>query len=312
MEKCIGRGISERFIMNLKKGALHPILEAVICDDTLCLEIRDNYVNIYYRGGNLLRIEENGADYPATFDKRYCEHKTVPSKYRQQIMSALACKDYTNAIPFIKAEMDLYFFEHPKLEREIQQHILRENNCTSHAKDTDYYIADIEYANSRNRSRFDMLAVKWPSTSISRKSCNNLGLSFIEVKYGDNALTKAAGLKKHFEDIVSFLSNHDASSICAEVQQVFNQKIELGLINGIREQARISLGVNERAEFILLLANHKPASSIMKSELENILQTSVYKDLCKMAEIRIAHASHMGYGLFDKTMLTLEKYVNEG
>ena len=310
MGKGIGRGISIQFMNELKNGTLHTVLEAVICDDTLCLEIRDNYVNIYYRGGNLLRFEENGADYPATFDMRYCEHKTVQSKYRQQIKSALECKEYTFAIPFIKAEMDLYFYEHPKLEREIQQHILRENNRTSHAKDTDYYIADIEYANSQNRSRFDMLAVKWPSTTVSRKNSTDLGLSFIEVKHGDNALANAAGLEKHFKDMESYLCNHGVTGICAEAQRVFNQKIELGLVNGIREHTRISLRVTERVEFILLLANHKPASSIMKRELESILLTSVYKDLCKMAEIRIAHASHMGYGLFEKTMLSLEDYIH--
>ena len=43
-----GRGISDKFISELKTGLLCPALEAVLHDDTLCLEIRDDYINIYY------------------------------------------------------------------------------------------------------------------------------------------------------------------------------------------------------------------------------------------------------------------------
>ncbi|PKM85868.1 MAG: hypothetical protein CVU87_14175, partial [Firmicutes bacterium HGW-Firmicutes-12] len=239
------------------------------------------------------------------------EHKAHQTKYKQQILSAKTVLEYIDIIPLIKAEMDLYFYEHPKLEREIQQHILRENNRTSLAGDTDYYIADIEYANMQNGSRFDMLAVKWRSTSPSRKNSSGLALSFIEVKYGDNALMGVAGLKKHFEDMESFLASHPASYICAETQKMFNQKVELGIINGLSESTKISIEHDRKTEFILLIANHKPASSVFIRELDIIMKTDIYKRLCEMTDIRIASSSLMGYGLYEKTMLSPEDYIYE-
>lgn len=304
-----GRGISDKFITDLKQGDLRLVLDSVLCDDTVCLEIRNNYINIYYRGGNMLRIAEKPSGYSVTFDIKYCEHKINDSKYRNKILNAKTVFEYIEYIPFIKAEMDLYFYEHPKIEREIQQHILRENNRISHAKNTDYYIADIEYANMQNGSRFDMLAVKWPSTAPSRKNWMGLGLSFVEVKYGDNALVGAAGLKKHFKDMESFLSTYSASKICAETQRVFNQKIELGIVHGLNKTTRISIEPDQKTEFILLIANHKPASSVFKRELEIIMKTDIYKRICVMTDVRIATSSLVGYGLYENSMLSLEDYI---
>ena len=50
---------------------IHRFCEAVKKDHTLCLEIRENYINIYYRGGCLLKLEENDGKYRASFDRRY-------------------------------------------------------------------------------------------------------------------------------------------------------------------------------------------------------------------------------------------------
>ena len=61
-------------------GLLHPILERVKQDQTLMLAIRGNYINIYYRGGNILKVEEQGKSrYRASFDKQYSKDgKNIP------------------------------------------------------------------------------------------------------------------------------------------------------------------------------------------------------------------------------------------
>lgn len=310
MNCLVGRGISEEFITDLKDGALQLILSSVLRDDTLCLEIREGYINLYYRGGSMLRIVQKLNGYSLAFDPRYCEHKTERSTYAAQILCAKTVSEYVDLIPHIKAEMDWYFHEHPKLEREIQQQILHENNRGALAGDTDYYIADIEYANMKNGSRFDMLAMKWPSNSPARKNSAGLSMSFVEVKYGDNALTGAAGLKKHFEDMETYLRNHSYPGLCAEAQRMLNQKIELGLVNGVKETVRICIDLNKRPEFILLFANHKPASSILKRELEAVIRSDTYKSLSELANTRIAASSLMGYGLYERTMCSLEDYMH--
>ena len=77
------RQISENFIYDLKNpdGLLHLILKRVKEDHTLQLAIRNNYINIYYRGGNLLRVnKEQGKDsYKSFFDVKYNKSgKTIP------------------------------------------------------------------------------------------------------------------------------------------------------------------------------------------------------------------------------------------
>ena len=54
------RGLSEKFMNDLSKpeGKFHPILERVKEDHNIMLAIRDGYINIYYRGGNIIRITQ--------------------------------------------------------------------------------------------------------------------------------------------------------------------------------------------------------------------------------------------------------------
>ena len=58
-------------MISLKSGLLKPVLDRVKKDDTLMLGIRDGYFNIYYRGGNLLRITEKQLSFDLFFDKKY-------------------------------------------------------------------------------------------------------------------------------------------------------------------------------------------------------------------------------------------------
>ena len=52
------RGLSETFMKDLSQGHLKPILDLAIRDHTLCLQIRNDYINIYYRGGNILKLKK--------------------------------------------------------------------------------------------------------------------------------------------------------------------------------------------------------------------------------------------------------------
>ncbi|MGD0998948.1 MAG: hypothetical protein ABR941_11615, partial [Thermoleophilia bacterium] len=69
------RGISEEFEGQLTGGVLQPVLERLRRDDTLSLEIRNGYIDIYYRGGRLLNLRANAKanKFSTAFDGRYCD-----------------------------------------------------------------------------------------------------------------------------------------------------------------------------------------------------------------------------------------------
>ena len=296
------RHLSDSFIKDLQEGNLNQLLNAVRKDDSLCLAIRDNYINIYYRGGNMCKVETRENGYSFSFNANYSE------EYREIIKAIPSgdCEKWIEKFPFLKTQMDFWFHKNPKLEREFQQVLLRENNNSKVARDTDYFIADIEYV--ENDSRFDLFGVKWLSTASQRRNGENARISFMELKYGDGALTGNSGLDKHFEDMRNFLS-HKAKreNIYKEIETLFNQLWKLGLIRGVDKD--ICLDSKKRPEFLLLFANHKPAKTVLKRELEKIIKSDIYAELKEICDVRIASSSLLGYGLYANCMLSPEEFV---
>jgi len=295
------RILSDNFVSTLKAGFFQPLLGLIKLDYTLCLEIREHYVNIYYRGGNIIRIEENQGAFRACFDRKYLNKDlTRVPDLPNNLNGPRDIEAWINAIPILKHEMDLWFGDHPKNEREFQQLMLRENNFGNSAKSTDYFICDIEYANYTGR--FDLIAVHWPSSSTGRKNNRDLRLAFIEMKYLDNALAGAAGLDKHIEDINTFLSESaNLGNIKKEMKSLFKQKLELGLINN---QKSIESFSDDKPEFILALVNHDPESTILRKELANLPD-------CPNAEIKVATSNFMGYGLFSQGIYGLDEFLDK-
>ena len=104
------RGLSETFLEDLLSGYLKPILECVKNDDTLFLGIRENYINIYYRGGSILKLTENKKNYLAEFNANYfqVEKKTSDIKKKEKIENKTQCEARVAQFPFLKLIMDNY------------------------------------------------------------------------------------------------------------------------------------------------------------------------------------------------------------
>lgn len=298
------RGLSQELMNSLKNGELNPLLELVKHDHTLCLEIRENYFNIYYRGSNLLRIKKERDCCNIFFDTKYCVDKSILTHLSESDLDG-----WIKMIPILKHEIDKWFVNNKEsLEREFQQLILRENNFCRLANDTDYYFADLEYANSENDSRFDMIGIHWPSTSISRKDGHNAKLAIFEVKYGDSALTGKSGISDHMTKIWNFINDPvKVKNIRYEAEILINQKCDLGLITGIKRQVYLS---ESNPEFIFIFANHKPASTRLNRELIQLRDLKYYDELLTKVEIKIAKSSLMGYGLYECEMIDLESYLS--
>ncbi len=292
------RQLSENFMKKLN-GEWKNLLEYIKDDDTLDLELRGKEITVYYRGGALLSIkEENDGTY--TWKPLDAEYKKGKAS-----MPTGCIRDFENYIPQAKHVIDKYIVCSPKNhlgEKEIQQLVVKENNYSPNSNDTDFFIVDMEYQDSVGR--FDLVVLRWDSSTIARKS-NNVSMAIVEVKQGiDTVRTSESnpGLKQHQNDFEKFCSNPTAKkSFMNDMLTVFKQKCELGLIKAnskienITEETKLQL-VGD-LEFYCLLANYKPASKQLKNELEEM-------DDCKFFT-----SSHMGYGLYVKNIIDKEEIL---
>lgn len=262
------------------------------------MEFRGEYAaNIYYRGGSLFRIDRSAIGYTLTFDTKYDAGMAANP-------SICVAVDH---IPLYKHAMDVWFAKNRKYEREFQQVVVRENNrhgAISHA--TDYYIADVEYvycdAEGTN-ARFDMVAVKWPSTASARKDEGAPTLAVIEMKYGDDALDGSAGLVAHLNDVQSFVGGAAMHQFCTDMAKVFWQKCELGLISDMAGKKHHITISEENIELIFLIANHDPDKTRLRAAVEQMANLVAHKPY--PFAIKFAASSMMGYALYADPMKTL-------
>ena len=303
------RKLSPVFIQDLQSGILHHFLSLVKNDHTLTLEIRADELNIYYRGGSILKISEQKNSYKIYFNPQYLtdawkewqEDKLseLPSIITSEEDSAL----WLHQIPLLKQAMDFWFGSHPKVEREYQQLLVRDNNFAKGSHASDYFIVDVEYDN-HDGARFDAIAIKWQSKASSRKLLGEKPLlSFIEVKFYDTALDGKCGMHDHIRDMNAFLGNpENYKAIKQEMLELFQQKRELGLVAGLESNPnQITEFSDGKPEFIFVLANHDPDSSKLQSIIDSLEPVCYY-------DVKFAVSNFMGYGLFTEGMFSLEEF----
>ena len=240
-----GRGIhNQNFLKSLKSGNLNKMLEIIRNDKDLDLQIREDYLNIYYLGGNIAKVNsENSIE----FDKFYfyLNMKTVPKKQiknnktivddltekRNDLIKKFKNQDYTEFFCEAKIVMDKWFKLKPNPERKEQHELSLENQY----KKSDYTIIDIEYQVStlssfsctylpngkvkQKKPRFDIVAI------------NKHGkLCIIELKKGTGALEGKSGLIEHWNCYQhSIARNTDAFK--KEMQKILQQKQAFDLID---------------------------------------------------------------------------------
>lgn len=304
------RALSQTFMNDLLNpdGLLYPILERVKQDHTLMLLIREDYINIYYRGGNILRVkEQRNGSYSAFFDNEYNKSGLPSPNFTDAIESQGAAKSWDDSFQDLKGLMDFYFSKHSKPEREFQQLVARENNFSTIANQSEYFISDIEFADSALGARFDILALRWLASQ--RKSTSNCRPALIEMKYGDGALSGNAGVLKHLQDIDALISNAAKYKILLETMETqFNQLDELGLMtfNRVANWTKIKLDANEKPEVIFVLANHNPRSSMLSTIL-NAPEIEGYERSSNF-DLKFYVSNFAGYALHADCMVTLSQF----
>jgi len=242
------RGINARFVSDLTNGELSFFLRQVKERQTeLALEIRGGYINIYYRGGNLLKIMQKRNGYTFQFDSRYCLNKGDESNFeRITKLDSSSAPDFAKHFDLLIDEMQKWFSVHPKREREYQHQLLVHNAS----------IIDIEYQ-VKNLMRLDMLMVM------------DDRLIVVENKYGLGAITGSAGLAKHYRDICRVLTDSELKKeLYDSVQQIADCKSSLGLLSNPVPQLN-----QNKHEILFLLAGYNSKSRSVQNEMSGFEKT---------------------------------------
>lgn len=239
----LGRGIhNKKFAESLMNGKLRQMLIAISNDKDLDVQIRKNYLNIYYQGGNIARVKSEKS---VEFDEFYfyLEMKTIPKKYlpkdkikvlkaqRDSLVSKFKDGNYEAYFVGAKEIMDKWFNVNPKHER-LEQHKLSIENQYNKS---DYTIIDLEYEVSilcdfacsyipdkkvkAKKPRFDIIAI------------NKQGkLCVIELKKGLGALGDTSGLQEHWDCYQQSIGgNHEP--FMKEMTFLLKQKQDFNLID---------------------------------------------------------------------------------
>jgi hypothetical protein len=303
------RTISEKFVRDLKNpdGLLNPILESVKRDHTLMLAIRDHYINIYYRGGNILKATEQGdGSYKTFFDKDYDKSGKTIIVLPEILKTEENVRTWIDEFPHLKKIVDVYFSNKGKPEREFQQLVARENNNSTISNESEYFISDIEFNDEELGARLDMLAIRWLASD--RKDGSRSRPAFIEMKYGDTALGGNAGILKHLQDFDKLISNRDKYTLLLNtMESQFNQLHELGLLHFKQsKETKVKLVSGDKPEVIFILSNHNPRSNQLTELLENHEFSRFGTD--EDFYLRFFVSSFAGYGLHSNCMFSLTEF----
>jgi len=304
------RALSQTFMNDLlnQNGLLHPILERLKQDHTLMLSIRESYINIYYRGGNILRVKEQSKGcYSAFFDNKYNKSVLPVSDLSDIIENQGAAREWVASFQDLKGIMDFYFSKYSKPEREFQQLVARENNFSTISNQSEYFVSDIEFADPNLGARFDILALRWLASQ--RKNTSNCLPALIEMKYGDDALGGNAGVLKHLQDIDALISDSGKyKALLKTMEMQFKQLDELGLLsfNRVADWKKIKLDASKKPEVIFVLANHNPRSSKLHTILSDP-EIEAY-DSSPNFDLRFYVASFAGYALHADCMVSLAQF----
>ena len=264
MEKQFKRGIhDESLLKSLKKeegkeGKLYPLIELVRQSKDLVLQIRDNYFNIYYLGGNVAEVESLNR---VKFDKNYfrmCENKADEDWDAIKANSETAKKlfkegKFAEYVDFVTNNMKFYW-NNVLMGKGIEEKKAQHAICLSNTDKDEYTILDLEYQVSkksqfhyrgkRNKDnfiptpRFDIIAIR----NIDHKLC------VIELKKGVKALKDPSGVQEHAESFANTIGYNKETKIAFvdEMNNVLMQKRDdLNLLD-----KRITIDTSLEPEFM--------------------------------------------------------------
>ena len=244
---------SERLRKKLTGGEYKEVIDyASKLGNELDVQIRDNYLNIYYRGGNLLKINPQSLYFDEFYFHRGAKdmRKTHLKKQahegdkkcialwesykekREEMLNILKNDGMANYCPKMKSIMDEWEDDLRSIgikhdEKNDQQQISMNNRGA-----TDYTVIDLEYAVSitspfcyngeskKNVPRFDIVAIDRSGQ-----------LYVIELKTGLGAIDGDSGIRAHIDCFEHTIGRDPKGAFVNEMAELLKQKQELNLID---------------------------------------------------------------------------------
>ncbi len=248
------RKLSDSFLQDLKSGFLSGLMAQVRQDRDLDLEIREDYLNIYYKGNSLLKLAEVQAGrYRVEIHPKF----TRDTKF-QDLTDEATTHLFLAQIPSIKENIIQY--GKSSIEIEYEQMIIRANNYEPR-NNSEYFIVDRQVAAGK-AGRFDLTGIYWPRKG--RRKNQVVSLCLFEVKFALNQDIQDVHkqLERYYEAIKA-----NAAEIADETQTIFRHKLDLGLFNQSPERLEVlkSLTLSrelDKFQFILILVDYNPNSKL--------------------------------------------------
>lgn len=246
------RKLSDDFMLSLQTGFLHGLLAKVQQDTDLDLEIRENYLNIYFKGNSLLKLGElDSGRYRPTVHPKFTGGKVFPIFEGEQ-----SVMEFLDLIPWIKENI----IQHGKssIETEYEQMIIRANNY-EWRNNSEYFIVDRQYSAGFS-GRFDLTGFYWPRTR--RRKRQEVPICLIEIKYTLNQ--DIQDLDEQVTRYYEFIKAN-TGSFKIEVETIFRQKLQLGLFRQAKDRLEALETLTftsdiDQFQFLVILVDYNPYS----------------------------------------------------
>ena len=289
------RKISDDFLKKLIEGEYKEIIDfASKRENELDVQIRHNYLNIYYRGGNLLEVRLRSLHFDEFYfhrgakdmrkthmidkckkgDKACIARWEDYKKKRKEMLELFKegggmttyCKEMTRIIDEWEKDLNTIGISHD--EKHAQQQISMNNRG-----ETDYTVVDLEYAVSRKSSFYYEGGLKKKVPRFDIIAVDKFGqLYVIELKTGGDAIDGESGICAHKDCFEHTIERDQDGAFVKEMSELLEQKKALKLVG-----KNVFIDTSKKPQFIFAFSD-KPRVNYGYEEFVNACQVRGYND----------------------------------
>lgn len=245
MSKYYKRGIHKISLLNeMENGALKPLIELVNSNEDLVLQIRDDYFNVYFQGGNVAKVSSSQSvvfdeNYFRTHNDKSDENWDDIKKKRQEAMGLFKKGDFREYINKVKSAMKVYWDDVLK-GKGVAEKMAQHQICILNTNKTKYTVIDLEYQVStesifkyRGKRKTKSGGLPSPRFDIVAIRNSDHRLCVIELKKGTKALKDPSGVQEHAESFAYTIGfdKETKNAFLSEMDDVLQIKKKLELID---------------------------------------------------------------------------------